>query len=183
VALYRQKDGVSVFTGFVFRGGRTTDHIFKLHDVWGDLDGDAHKASQPEFMSQMANYDGSSVELPELIPTVSVASKDESILRGKCLDGVDALFPFEEHANSDLHANFRSDDLVLVVTVGEIMDEHGRAVTRESAWYRVVSVTPCGKVTAIPTVQLQWSPIGPDEPVLFDADSVLAMERGQHWGN
>ena len=59
-------------------GPRTT--FSKLHDVWGDLDGDAHKATMPEFMSQMANYDGSEVELPELIPTVSAASKDETIL-------------------------------------------------------------------------------------------------------
>ena len=134
----------------------------------------------------MANYDGSEVELPELIPTVSVASKDETILHGKCLDGVDAFFPFEEsvHLPRLLHANFRSDDLVLVVTVGERVCEDGCvAVTRESAWYQVISVTLCGKVTAIPTVQLKWSPIGPHEPVLFDVDSVLAMKRGQHWAN
>jgi hypothetical protein len=55
------------------------------------------------------------------------------------------------------------------------------AATRESAWYHVISVTPCGKMTAMPQVQLKWSPIGPHQPVLFNADCVLAMERGEHW--
>ena len=178
VALYRKMDGVSVFTGFVKRG----DNFFKLHDVWGDLDGDAHEATPPEFLSQMALYDGSEDKrYQKPIPTISVASKDESILHGKCLDGVDELFPFEE-SEKGIRAKFRADDLVLVVAVGERVCGDGCvAVTLESAWYHVISVTPCGKVTAMPTVQLKWSPIGPHEPVLFDADCVLAMKRGQHW--
>ena len=79
VALYRKMDGVSVFTGFVKRG----DNLFKLHDVWGDLDGDAHEATSPEFLSQMALYDGSEDKrYQKPIPTISVASKDNPYQNG-----------------------------------------------------------------------------------------------------
>ena len=102
MAMYRKMKGVSVFTGFVQRG----EEVFKLHDVWGDLEGDSHKACELEFLSQMALYDGST-RYQKKVRAMSVESKDESLLVGKDLDGADDLFPFE---GSD--AKFRADDSV-----------------------------------------------------------------------
>eukprot|EP00966_Prymnesium_polylepis_P226000 5227479-Prymnesium_polylepis.1 len=179
-ALYRKLNGVSVFTGFVDRNGT----ICRLHDVSGDIDdGDAHEATPQEFLLQMALYDGSEENrVQKEIPVVSVADKDEAILEGKVFgDGVE-FFPFATSHTSGVLAKFRADDRVMVVVYGERVCKHGSPVpTRESFWCHVVSVSPQGKVTAVPTVQLKWSPIGPHEPVLFDAACVLAMKHGQYW--
>lgn len=53
--------------------------------------------------------------------------------------------------------------------------------TNERFWARVISATPCGKVTAWPQANLQWSDVSPDAPVWFPMHSIMAVERGALW--
>ena len=67
--MWRKKDGKSVFTGIVMKGAA----FYKLHDPTGDLDGDSHEMENIEFLSEMAQYDGSAMPAPPSIDETLVS--------------------------------------------------------------------------------------------------------------
>lgn len=167
-AVYRDRDGASEFTGLVTTDGRN----FKfLHDLSGDLEGEAHEATASELTCIFSTYDGSHFQPPPLVDTEHVPE----LVVGEFADD---RFPVGDPAGPD---RVRAGDDVKVRAVGPFADRHGTVhVAREAFWVLVVSVTTHGLATGIPLAKLHCLPIGPDEPISFRIDKVLKSRHGEN---
>ncbi len=182
-ALWRKLEGKRVFTGIVTTDGNA---FRKLHDPTGPLDGDAHEMHLNEFFAEMSMYDDSTIpraQKPIGKKLVCMQSKTEKhVADGE--EEPDAWFPFDLDASGNVDPSsirVRSDDRVKVKLVGHVRHKGNRVPLCERFWCHVVSVTAAGIITAVPTVKLNWSPVGPDTPVYFPVTRVMSMNRGKHW--
>jgi hypothetical protein len=170
MALYRKRDGEERLTGVAQAGLK---RFIKLDDPYGDLSGPGHEMCANEFISEMQQYDGST---PTAKP-INVRRLDHEPFEqpDKEVADFDAAPPL-----CDMKGVWavRSDDLVKIAVKGE---DAAHRPTLERFWVHIVSVTVFGVVTGMPCSRLFWSPVGPDEPVFFDAVAVIGMKRGKHW--
>lgn len=167
-ALWRDRNGVDVFTGIVVPNRESND-FFKLHDARGSLSGPSHKMHHIEVLSEFQHYDDSNVNFSKECTAVSI--------------GVDMLPDSEESdfdvtAGGNVKLDIRSMDKVKIAVTGE----HLGCPAVERFWVDVLSVTPFGMVTGVPCSTLHASNIGPEEgPIHFKVDSVIGAKRGCNW--
>ena len=152
-AIWRTMDGAEVFTGLVL----TNDNeIKRLDDPHGALCGPGHVASETELLSQFALYDDSS--MPRLQVPIECRTFTNKELTAEDIGFIDNAQPFPD--------SVRAEDLVALAT-------------HQRFWARVLSVTPCGKVTAFPLSPLDVVPS--NTPILVSIKAVMAARRGANW--
>jgi len=207
LALWRDLNGVSVFTGIVKLPGELPgcpelrrmfgEHegypvFMRLDDPHGCIDGPGHIMSVSEFLSQLALYDGSEDNrLQQPVdawrrPCKHIVPQDAPFFNAhfdKPTYEVIDLFPFSS-TDGKIVTDLREDDDVVISVCGTTTDPDDPTKTIpffERFWADVLSVTPCGLVTATPRSTLQWVDVSPSRPILFHADAVLARHKGHHW--
>ena len=153
-AIWRTMDGAEVFTGLVL----TNDNeIKRLDDPRGALCGPGHVASETELLSQFALYDESS--MPRLQVPIECRTFTNKELTAEDIGFMENAQPFPD--------SVRAEDLVAL------------AATHQRFWARVLSVTPCGKVTVFPLSPLDMVPS--NTPILVSIKAVMAARRGANW--
>ena len=183
-AIWRNLNQESTFTGIVKVPVDGSSVLKKLDNPDAGLDGPGHEMTNVEFLSQMAMYDGSEerrVQQP--------IECEDYTSRNLCVDDVvfwDAhfeeerpydvhWFPFDEHGKPLV----RADDEVAVKAIGH--STRGQLASMERFWAHVVSVTPCGIVTAVPMATLYWQDVTPDMPIYFPVTAVMGSRHGAYW--
>ena len=89
-------------------------------------------------------------------------------------------FPFDVMDNQVI-PRVRADDDVVVCATGTTFTNGREQNVRERFFCSVLSVTPCGIVTAVPSATLAYLPVSPQELVYFNVDAVLASRHGCYW--
>jgi len=188
-AIWRHMDGENVFTGIVTDKRDGGGAFKKLDDARGELDGAGHVMERSELLSQFSLYDGSSVECVQKPIDVCVFAEKEDVDEGdmRFFDNYmenanePGFEPIDFFPHDDV-TRVRADDVVLLKANGVGVDPGGTSVPAvERFWAHVVSVTPCGKVTAVPRARLHWSRVTPDQPILLPIEAVMAVKHGIYW--
>ena len=165
--------------------------MFKLDDPFGDLDGPGHTMTSVEFLSEMALYDGSkNIRFQQrvnckLCPCKHMSTSEvcffDEYYSNPDFDPV-VHYPFEK-VGQRIIAHVRADDSVVLTVRGSTTDPNTskKTKTAERFWAHVLSVTPDGRVTAVPKSTLHWAPVSPDNPIVFPIEAVLARVDGRYW--
>ena len=190
LAMYRSMNGNSVFTGFVNlnNGKPTEERVFKLDDPTGALDGPGHIADPTEFLSQMALYDDGPTQHQVEIACRAFPDKHNNMTPQEWAH----LDSYMEHLGEpnypvihffpDDSSSIRADDRILMTALGEGVDRQGKKCpAHERFWADVLSITPCGKITAISMNTLKWSAVAKHDPILVRVENVIASSHGEHW--
>ena len=187
--MWRDMDGESVFTGIVVHKSGDGQVFKKLDDPRGELDGPGHDMEESELLSQLALYDNSIIErVQSSVDVCGYAGKQDDLhvddlpffdwymeRLGQTGFGPIDFFPHEV-------TRLRADDLIVLKANGTGVDPGGQVVPAvERFWAHVVSVTPCGKITAVPRANLMWSSVGMDKPILVPIEAVIAVQHGMYW--
>jgi hypothetical protein len=184
-AAWRKLNGVEVFTGIVKLG----ETALKLDDPHGPLDGPGHKMCNAEFISQMAMYEGSETNrIQKPVDFVSFKDKRMSSREINYLDKYFetnpydlVFFPFDELPGGGFSSRVRADDEVLISVTGDTMFRGKSTRTNERFFCHVMSVTPDGRITAVPMTDLNWADVGRSDPIWFPAEAVIASRKGAYW--
>ena len=185
--LWRHMDGEHVFTGIVTNKHGSSGVFKKLDDPRDELDGPGHMMEESEILSQFSLYDNSSINRAQ--KTIDVCS-----FAGKELDFGDINFfdkymeklgsPGYEAIEFFPHdvTRVRADDRILLKANGSGVDPTGVSVPAVERFFaHVVSITPCGKITAVPCARLLWAAVTPKTPILVPLEAVMAVKRGGYW--
>ena len=189
MALWREFDGTSVFTGLTVERVGETRKVMRLDDPAGPLDGPGHAASALELQMQLACYDGTKLTECRGAPLPG--------LREMCCEGCFERFGLVAHERNDggIQGPFFDDgkyvtsvrfgDSIKVVLEGQFRDDSGQTQTAtEQFWMDVLAVLPHnGLLVADTAVALRWLTMPTTAPYWVPISAVVGIKRKENWSH
>lgn len=193
MGVWRKMNGRDVFTGIVklppsqMPAGGTG--FKKLDDPEDGLDGAGHDMEVSELFSQFSLYDDSTIERAQKpLDVFRFPNKERDWTPGDVGFFDTYVAQMERDGNPPIDFSphdvklVRAGDFIVLKARGEGANAESRRVPAvELFWALVVSVTPCGQVTASPANELVTVHAPEGEPFLVPLDAVMAVVHGPNW--